>query len=59
MNNGKMASATRFFTTPLPPRMLTPAASDHRPSTLYTGILTIQCTLTALSTDAMTIGNSV
>ena len=50
---------TRFFTTPDPPRMLTPAASDHRTSTIYTGIRAIAGSCRALRSDAMTRGNKV
>jgi hypothetical protein len=50
---------TRFLTTPEPPRILTPAASDHATSTMYTGILAIMGRPIALSIDAMTSGNKV
>ena len=50
---------TRFFTTPEPPRMLTPAANDHAISTVYTGMRAIFGRWRALSSAAMTSGKSV
>jgi len=54
-----MARATLFFTTPDPPRMLTPAANDHATSTMYTGIRAIVNNPSALSSAAMTRGKMV
>lgn len=50
---------TRFFTTPEPPRMLTPAANDHAMSTMYTGTRAIVGRRRALSIAAMTSGKRV
>jgi hypothetical protein len=47
------------LTTPLPPRILTPAANDHATSTRYTGILAICGRFKAESNDAMTSGKRV
>jgi hypothetical protein len=56
---GKTASATLFLTTPLPPRILTPAAKLHKKHIEYTGTLTTACTWNALRSAHTTTGNSV
>jgi hypothetical protein len=50
---------TRFFTTPEPPMMLIPAASDQATSTIYTGTRTTRGMLNALSNAAIESGNIV
>jgi hypothetical protein len=50
---------TRFLTTPEPPIMLTPAASDQAMRTIYTGIRMMTGIPIALRSEAMTRGNSV
>lgn len=50
---------TRFCTTPLPPRILTPAASDHATRTRYTGILGMVGSPRADISEAMTRGKRV
>ena len=50
---------TLFLTTPLPPRILTPAASNQAMRTRYTGTRTTMGMPRALSKAAMTRGNRV
>lgn len=50
---------TRLRNTPDPPRILTPAASDHAIRTRYTGMRAIVGRPKALSREAITRGKSV
>lgn len=50
---------TRFFTTPLPPKMLTPAAKDHATRNRYTGTRATVGMPKAERSAAITKGNKV